>query len=420
MRKFGPWGSAMLAFGLALSVASCGGSTAPASSPSRSATPSSAAAKNSPYVVHVVLGLTGQAATLAQAEKTSLELFVKRYNQHGGLDGHPVQLSIQDDENNPKVSVPLMQQLFAQHVPFVIGPTLGEAAAPDAAIFAKGPTVEYALTPAFPPPAFGSYVFSAAMSFGSAAQATLNYIESKGWTRVAFLNSTDTTGKTADMAFETALKLPQYHNLHVVQWQHFSVNAVSVATQMSVISQAHPQVLVSFATGTPLGLVLQGIANTGFKAPVITDDGNMTYAEFDQFHDIPPGGLFVASGAWNAASVLPPGPEKTADETFLQTMKAGHVRPDLGDAIPWDVITLLLDAVKHYGINATGPQIHQYLEQLTNFPGVMGVFDFTRNTPDARQRGLSTSSAYIYQWMPQQQQWVPVSKAGGAALSSQG
>ncbi|MBX5467471.1 MAG: ABC transporter substrate-binding protein [Firmicutes bacterium] len=410
--------AAAAAAGLALLVSACGssGAPAPASHAPASGAKAPGTATASPYVLHVVLGLTGQAATLADTEQKALNVYAKMLNAHGGIDGHPLQLAIQDDENNPQVSVQLMQQLYSRHLPVVLGPTLGETAAPDERIFQNGPTVDYSLTPAFPPPPFGSYVFSAAVSFGSAAKATLNYVESRGWTHIAFLNSTDTTGQSADAAFSAALKMPQYQNLNVVQWQHFDVNAVSIAAQMSAIAAAHPQVLISFATGTPLGTVIQGVVNAGFKPPVITDDGNMTYAEFQHFTTMPAGGLYIASGAWGAASVMPPGPEKTADETFLKAMQQNGIQPDVGDVLPWDPISIVVSALKHYGLNATGPEIHRYIEHLSNYPGVMGVYNFTQNTLDARQRGLSTSSAYLYRWDSAKKVWVPVSQAGGKAL----
>lgn len=402
--------------GLAMLVSACGSAAKPAPTTPAPASGGNAAASKTPYTINLVLGLTGQAATLADTEKTALDIFTKNLNAHGGINGHPLKLNIQDDENNPKISVQLMQQLFAKQVPVVLGPTLGQTAAPDTQIFLKGPTVDYTLTPAFPPPPFGSYAFSAALSFPSAAKATLNYVESKGWTKIAFLNSTDTTGKSADAAFQAALKMPEYKNLDVVTWQHFDVNAVSVSAQMSVIQAAKPQVLISFATGTPLGTVVQGAINANLQQPIITDDGNMTYAEFNTLRAMPPGGLFISSGAWDAASVLPPGPEKTAVENFLNLMKANGIKPDVGDVLPWDPISIVVDAIKKYGVNATGQQIHSYIEGLTNYPGVMGVYDFSQNTIEARQRGLSTSSDFIYQWDPSQKVWVPVSQAGGKAL----
>lgn len=399
------------------STASSGtsGGSSPSASGGTSSSAASGSANKSPYTLNAVLGVTGQAATLAQTEKKSLGVYVKNLNAHGGINGHPLKLNIQDDENNPKLSVQIMTRLNSQHVPVVIGPTLGETAAPDEAIFKNGPTVDYALTPAFAPPPFGSYVFSAALGFGSAAQATLNYIESKGWTRIAFLDSTDTSGHSADLAFQAALKMPQYKNLQVVTWQHFAVSDVSVAAQMSVITSKNPQILIAFATGAPFGTVVKGVVNSGFSKPVLTDDGNMTYAELDRFPTMPSGGLYMSSGAWDAANVLT-GKEKAVDQQFLDLMKQAGIKPDVGSVLPWDPVSIVVSALKKYGVNATGKQIHQYIESQTDYPGVMGMYNFSLNTIDSRQRGLSTASDFIYKWISSSKGWQVVSHAGGKTL----
>lgn len=400
--------------GVALLAGACGSSATPSPSNNKSGTGTNNS--KSPYIVHAVLGLTGQASTLADKEKKAFLAYQNMVNAQGGIDGHPVKIQFQDDMNSPKTSVQLMNSLISQHVPFILGPTLGSSAAADSTLFHAGGPVDYALSPAFPPPKFGSYVFSAALSFPSAAEASLEYVKSKGWTKVAFLNSTDTTGKSADTAFKAALALPQFKSLQVVKWEHFDVSAVNVSAQMTAISAAHPQVLISFATGSPLETVIKGAVNNGIMQPIITDDGNMTFNEFKTLSTMPPGGLFISSGAWGAASVMPNGPEKTADMAFLNQMKKAGIKPDVGAVIPWDPMAILLSAVKKYGINATGQQIHSYIESLKNYPGVMGTYDFTVNTPASRQRGLSTSSDYIYQWDPSKQNWIPVSQGGGKAL----
>lgn len=413
--------AAALMASLGIGAAACGGggtAKSPSSgAPAQNASASSAASRKSPYTIHAILSLSGQASFLGKPEQKTLELYVKQQNQKGGIDGHPLKLAIQDDETQPKLTVQLMTALQSQHVPFVIGPSLGATVYAVAPLVEKNGPVDYALSPTINPPAH-SYLFSAVVSFPSETTAVLRWIESHGWTKVAFLDSTDASGHAADLAFKATLKSPEFKNLQVVTWQHFDVTATTVSAQMTAIAAAHPQVLISFATGTPLGTVLKGMSQSAVThIPVITDDGNMTYVQMHQYASfMPQGGVYFASGRWDAGSILTNPAAKKAVQAFFNAYSGTGIKPDLGYGIAWDPVNLIMNAVKHYGIHATAKQIHDYIESQTGYEGLFGKYNFSLTSPAGRQRGLSTSDAYIYEWKPGKDQWVPVSSAGGKAL----
>ncbi len=73
---------------------------------------------------------------------------------------------------------------------------------------------------------------------------------------------------------------------------------------------------------------------------------------------------------------------------------------------------IVIDAFKHLGTDATGKQIHDYIESLHGYAGINGIIDFR----DGSQRGLAGSSAIVVQWSPAKTDWIPVSAAGGAPL----
>lgn len=412
--------AAALVASLGIGAAACGGGSA-AKPPSGGAVTSNASGSakpsKSPYTIHAILSLSGQASFLGKPEQKTLELYVQQQNQKGGIDGHPLKLSIQDDETNPKTTVQLMTSLQSQHVPFVIGPSLGATVYAVAPLVENNGPVDYALSPTINPKA-GSYLFSAVVSFPSETTAVLRWIESQGWTRVAFLDSTDASGHAADVAFQATLKQPAFKNLNVVTWQHFDVSASTVSAQMTAIAAAKPQVLISFATGTPLGTVLRGMSQSAVTSvPVITDDGNMTYVQMHQYQSfLPKGGVYFASGRWDAGSILTNPAAKAAVNAFFQAFSGSGIKPDMGYALAWDPVNLIMDAVKKYGVGATAKQIHDYLESQTAYEGLFGKYNFSLTSPAGRQRGLSTSDAYIYQWKPASDQWVPVSSAGGGSL----
>ena len=65
------------------------------------------------------------------------------------------------------------------------------------------------------------------------------------------------------------------------------------------------------------------------------------------------------------------------------------------------------------GTNATAAQLHEYLESLHDYVGITGVYDFR----DGSQQGLlKNSPVFMVRWDGEKQDFVQVSKAGGAPL----
>jgi branched-chain amino acid transport system substrate-binding protein len=90
-------GAVGVAAGLALT--GCG------SSPSAS---SGAAAKDAPYHILAVYGMTGDLEASAVAVNRGAEAAVEYFNSHGGVDGHKLVLTTDNDQSNPTTAASLL------------------------------------------------------------------------------------------------------------------------------------------------------------------------------------------------------------------------------------------------------------------------------------------------------------------------
>ncbi len=78
-----------------------------------------------PIRVGAVLSTTGPGAGAGIPQRNGLLLAVKVFNEKGGLNGRPVQLTIEDDGSSPDVAVTKANNLiYSQKVAAIIGPTL--------------------------------------------------------------------------------------------------------------------------------------------------------------------------------------------------------------------------------------------------------------------------------------------------------
>jgi branched-chain amino acid transport system substrate-binding protein len=364
-------------------------------------------------VIHAILSETGQGGFLGSRQAKGLQILAKQVNASGGIDGHPVQMDILDNQTSPSTAVSLATQLIAQHVPFILNGSIGAVdKAVDALATPNGPFI-YDLSPVEHPPA-GSKIFSAGFSLSLEIQSDLTYFKSKGYTKIAALTSTDASGVAGFSTLQQVLAEPQFSSIHLINHQTFADTDVSVTTQLSVIKAANPQAMITWATGTPLGTILQGMSSLGMSnLPTTADSGNGSFAEMKQYSSIVPKDLYTAIGSLTVpASQLPAGPVQSAVASFQSAVSAAGGTPGLGWGLAWDPAQLLIGALKKLGPNATSDQILNYMENLHNVPGVIGLY----NTSTSNHRGLTASAVYLASWNGTK--FVPVTGPGGVPLSS--
>ena len=403
----------------ASALAACGSSSTSASTTTTKSSASSGsvskAPSGSPVVIHAILSETGQGGFLGSRQAKGLQILAKQVNASRGIDGHPVQMDILDNQTSPSTAVSLATPLIAQNVPFIPNGSIGAVdKAVDALATPSGPLI-YDLSPVEHPPA-GSKIFSAGFSLSLEIQSDLTYFKSKGYTKIAALTSTDASGVAGFSTLQQVMAEPQFSSLHLISHQTFGDSDVSVTTQLSVIKAAKPQAMITWATGTPLGTILQGMSSLGMNnLPTTADSGNGSFAEMKQYSTIVPKDLYIAIGSLTVpASQLPAGPVQSAVASFQSAVSEAGGTPGLGWGLAWDPASLLIGALKKLGPNATSDQILNYMENLHNVPGVIGLY----NTSASNHRGLTTSAVYLASW--DGSKFVPVTGPGGVPSSSSG
>lgn len=343
---------------------------------------------------HAVVSETGGAAFLGSREAKALKVLAGQVNASGGINGHPMKLDVKDNQTNPATAVSIASKWVSQGVPFILnGSIVATDKAVDALATSKGPFI-YDLSPGTHPKP-GSMIFSAGISTSSDATAYLNFLKSKGLTRIASITSTDGSGVDGARQLAAALKKSQFSSFHLLTHQTFAPNAVSVTTQLSKIKAAHPQALVIWTTGTPLGVVLKGMSSLGMGSiPTVTTDGNAAYAELTHFKSILPKKLYFPTGALYLSPSDSSGGVKTAVSQFDKAVSSAGGHPGDAWGLSYDPALLIVGALRHLGVHASASQILKYMEKLHNVPGIYGDY----NTSVSNHRGLTYKDIYITSW----------------------
>jgi len=366
------------------------------------------AAAQAPYEIDAILSRSGTYAFQGEEGLQALTIIENLTNKTGGINGRPIKFVISDDQSNPATAVQAANAIIAKHAAVLVGPAAVSLCSAIAPLLTNGP-VMYCFSPGIHPKA-GSYAFSGGISTLDTLGAAKKYFIVRGWTKVAFITSTDATGQDADQNIEAVFGEAN-GPISVVAHEHFNASDLSLSAQMAKIKAASAQVLVAWTTGTPFGTVLRNASEAGLSIPVLTTAGNLSDAEMHAFASFIPKELYFPATPAFAPDQVPPGPLKRALESYFAALKAAGAKPENATSLAWDGTLLIIDALRKLGAAATATQIRDYIGSLRGSVGIYGPHDFVA----VPQRGLGIGSVVMVRWEATRG-WVAASGLGVSAL----
>jgi branched-chain amino acid transport system substrate-binding protein len=367
----------------------------------------------SPVVFHADISETGPVSVLGATEAEAMKAVAAQVNSHGGIDGHPMKLTLKNNNSTPKTSVTIASSWVSKKLPFImVGSVLGidtpvDSLANSAGVFC------YDLSPSkIPTPT--STVFSAGPSTTDQQKVFMTFFKAKGLTKIGYINGTTTSGVTAYQYFQHWLKTKRLSGFTVTSHQTFTPSAVSVTTQMSAIKASNPQAIVIWESGAEVGTVLKAMSTLGMETiPTLIDTADASYTLLTKFSDVLPKNAYFAAGSdYVPPAKLPKGPVRKAVKTFDAAVAASGRHGGDPWALGYDPTMLLVGALRKLGIHASSKQILRYMEHLHKVAGVYGYYTTTPKT----HRGLGVKNLYVVKWNGTS--FVPVSGPGGAPATS--
>lgn len=362
-----------------------------------------------PLVIDVILSLTGSGAFLGTTEAGALKALEGVVNAQGGVAGQPVEFSISDDQSNPVLSVQIANVLIAKHVNVFLGSSTSSVCRSVAPLVEKAGPLEYCFSPGMRA-APGSYVFAAGAASSDIGVVETRYFRERGFTRIAMLSSTDSSGDQDHTWFLETLRRPENKDVQLVGDERFNPTDVSVAAQIAHIKAERPQALIVKATGPAFGTVLRAISDGGLEVPISASGSNLITSQLAQYKAFAPKDVYfaVTRGILPDPS-LPRGPLRDAQTTYFSALSKGGIATSNNAVLAWDPAWILIGALRKLGPNAGAAQLHDYVETLHGWSGVSGTYDFRSGD----QRGLGPDALLMYRWDPADSSVTIASKSGG-------
>ena len=340
--------------------------------------------------VDVLLPLTGPAAFAGTTQQAAARVYEATINKTGGIHGTPLHFEFHDDQSSPQVAVQLVNELLPKHPIAVLGPSVTATCAAVAPLFVNGP-VNFCFSPAISPTRGGN-VFASAVTLHDIEFAMMNRAKKMGFKRFALIAATDASGQLSLQYIKEWQGLPANKDIQVVDVEAFAPNDLSAAAQVAKVKAANPDIIYLYAIGTAFGTALRELNNAGLANVVTyTTPANGSVTQLDTYRAFLPKTL-LTSGMPYQGKISNPAMKAAAAE-YLDGIRDGGVKFDPMQAYAWDPIKITISALRALPAGANAAQLHNYLENLHDFAGLWGVYDFRNGD----QHGIDgRDSIYIY------------------------
>jgi branched-chain amino acid transport system substrate-binding protein len=339
-------------------------------------TPACAPKKNAEDRSTIQIGffgdLTGPTFNFGLSAKNGVLMAADEINQAGGINGHMIDIVIEDDKGSPEEAAQVTGKLIDRYKVIAI---IGAGASGNS--LAAAPRAQSAHVPLIAPsstnPAVtqaGDYIFRAcfidAFQGEVMAKFAANSLKAKQAAIMLDFNSPYSRGLTEFFEFSFA-KLGG----EMVAQQSYRQGDADYRGQLSLIKAANPDVIyipgyygdvaIIARQARQLGLTMPLLGADGWDAPELWELGG------DALNDSYISNHYSADGPAEAI------------QSFVHgyRQRYGNLTPDAHAALAYDALRFLAEAIQRAG-TTEGPKLRDALAQTKNFAGVTGIISMDR------------------------------------------
>ncbi len=330
-----------------------------------------------PYRLGAVLEVSGNSSSLGVPERDTLLMLVEKLNQNGGIDGHPVELTILDNKSDETETVLALKKLIEKDVLAVLGcASSGPSMAMiDTVQKEQVPMVSMAAASTIVEPAGErQWVFKTAQSDIVTIENIITLLKAQSITKVAFLYMNNAYGDGGRIAFSAAAK---ENGIEIVTEEKFEASDKDMTPQLTKVKAGGAQAAIVWAIPPSASIITKNFRDLNLSVPLIHSHG----VGNQNFIDLAQGtadGVILPIGKLAVVSQIPDDdPQKDVLETYIADYQAKYnALPNSFGGYAWDAFNLVVSAIETAGPDRAA--IRDALENSTaGFVGVSGVFNIS-------------------------------------------
>lgn len=333
------------------------------------------------YKVGAVFDLTGPASNLGIPEKQTVEMMVDQINEAGGINGHPLEVIIYNNEGDTQKAVTMVTRLIEQdNVLAIIGPSRSgdSLGVIETVTTAQIPLISLAASIQIVTPVEERYwVFKTPQTDKQAITEIYTYLQSANITEIAIIS--DTSGYGQGGRAILIADAPSY-GINIVDDQTFDSGDTSMLSQLTHIKGTSAEAVLCWSTDKESAIVAQDMQTLHMDIPLFCSHGIATPAFIVAAGDAANGVIFPAGKLLIVDQVPTDDPQKEVLTTYRDEYEAlygeGSVNTFGGHA--YDALSMVVIALEQMpeGLDTAAARafIRDKIEQIENFAGTGGVF----------------------------------------------
>jgi len=339
-----------------------------------------AADAKEPYKVGAIFSVTGAASFLGEPEKNAVIMLQEQINKAGGINGHPLEVIIEDSKSDETHAVLAAKKLLEKdNVLAIIGPsTTGESMAIVPIMNNAKTTMISCATGASitQPVAERHWIFKVAQYDFSVAEALYTYIKRQGINKIGILTITTGYGDAGRKALHD---MASKFGMTIVADERYGPKDTDMTTQLTKIKAAGAQAIINWSVGPGQIIVTKNWHALKMGIPLYQSHGwgskrNIELAGRAAEGIIAPLGRIVI---WDK---LPDKhPQKAVLKKFAMDYEARFKsEPGTFGGHAHDALMMVVEALRKAGPDKK--KIRDYIEnEIKNWPGTGGVFNMSNN-----------------------------------------
>jgi branched-chain amino acid transport system substrate-binding protein len=355
-----------------------------------------------PYKIGAVISVTGASAPLGEPEKKALQMEVDKINKDGGVDGHKIEVFIEDDQSDAKnANIAASKLIDEKGVIAIIGGTSTSStmAMKAKAAQAQVPDVAMAAGIQITDDPGKQWMFRTAQSDALAVQKVIDYMSNTlKIKKFAILNDANGFGESGKNELK---KLAPKAGLEVVTSESYKTDDTNMTSQLTKIKGTDAQAVVVWGTNPGPAIAAKNMKELGMKIPYIGSHGISNKSFITLAGSAADGVVFPAGKILVPSSAT--GEQATVIKTFMDDFKAKYgesANHFAGHA--YDAIHIITDALKASGGDKS--KLRDEIEKTKDFVGIGGIFSYSLTDHDGTQQ------SDLIMIKIQNGQWVEASK----------
>lgn len=334
------------------------------------------AAKQSkdPIKVGAVFSLTGPNSPLGVPEKQAVEMLLKKINDGGGVNGHPLEIVFEDDKSDNTEAVKAIKKLISKDKVLAVlgssgsGPSLGMA---EVASNEKVTMISMAAANQITEPVRPG-IFKTPHTDIHGTKRVYKYLKEKGITKIGILYDSNPYG--SGWAEQLKKFAPEY-GITIVADEKYGTKDTSMSTQLTKIKSSDAKAILVAGTNPGPSTIVKEAKQLGITVSIISSHGSANSKFIELAGDAANGVVLVAGKLLIPDLVQASDPQANVIKDFVKAYRAAYnSAPDGFAGYAYDGLNLLVEGLKTAGGDPA--KLAQSLENV-KYVGVTGEFKFS-------------------------------------------